>query len=91
MCNEMNGYNLKEKSHNSQLARFPQDMNFLIRLLSVTTWIRVLSSFITKFHERNKKIVIHFSLCQLLHTVSSGVFLLHVSAVTNSHLVIMTM
>jgi hypothetical protein len=39
-----------------------------------------------KFGEVLVLIQQHFLLCQLLHTVSSRVFLLHVSAVTPSHL-----
>jgi len=54
MCDEIGGYNLKEKSYNKHLARFLQDMNLLTSFISVTIWIRVLSSFIINFANGTK-------------------------------------
>jgi hypothetical protein len=54
MCDEIEGYNLNEKSYNRHLVRFLQNINLLESFISVTMWIRVLSPFTINFANGTK-------------------------------------
>ena len=54
MCDEIEGYNLNEKSYNRHLARCVQNANLLTSFISVTMRIRDLSSFIINFANGTK-------------------------------------
>jgi ABC-type polysaccharide transport system permease subunit len=54
MCDEIEGYNLNEKSYTRHLAKFLQNMNLVKSFISVTMWIRILSSFMINFAKGTK-------------------------------------